>query len=258
MACARMWVRSCSSTRCAVRAQRKLPERGQIAGREIMVERALGLLGNVDLAFLEPLDQLLGRQVDHLDIVGLVEHQIRHRLAHADARDLRHDVVQAFDMLDVERGVHVDAGREQFLHVEIALRMPGTWRVGMGQLVHQRDLRTALQERVQVHLVQDMAVILDPRAGEHLEPLEQRLGFRPAVGFDNADNDIGALAELGPGRQQHLVGFADARRRAQKYLQLAPRLILARASTSSASGEGRLIVSVSGMPLSLQVELTQD
>ncbi len=141
-------------------AERKLPERGQIARREIVVERALGLLGDVNLAFLEPLDQLLGRQVDDLDVVGLVEHQIRHRLAHADARDLRHDVVQALDMLDVERGVDVDAGGEQFLHVEIALGMPAARRVGMGEFVHQRDLRTALQERVQVHLVEDMAVIV--------------------------------------------------------------------------------------------------
>ena len=130
-----------------------------------MVERAFGLLGNVNLAFPEPLDQLLGRQVDDLDVVGLVEHQVRHRLAHADARDLRHDIVQALDMLDVERGVDVDANGEQFLHVEITLRMPAARRVGMGEFVHQRDLRTALQESVQVHLVEDMAVIVDARAG---------------------------------------------------------------------------------------------
>jgi len=40
--------------------QRQLAQRGQIAGREIMLQRALGLLGHIDLALLEPLDQIVG------------------------------------------------------------------------------------------------------------------------------------------------------------------------------------------------------
>ena len=35
--------------------QRQLAQRGQIARREIMLQRALGLFGNVDLALLQPL-----------------------------------------------------------------------------------------------------------------------------------------------------------------------------------------------------------
>jgi hypothetical protein len=47
----------------------------------------------VDLALFQPLDQVLGRQVDQLDLVRLVEHAVRHRLAHADARDAGDDIV---------------------------------------------------------------------------------------------------------------------------------------------------------------------
>ena len=75
-----------------------------------MLQRPLGLLGNIDLAFLEALDQVVGRQVDQLDGVGAVENRIRHGLAHAHVRDLRDHVVQAFDVLDVDRGIDVDAG----------------------------------------------------------------------------------------------------------------------------------------------------
>ena len=90
-------------------AQRKLAQRRQVAGREEVLERALGLLGDVDLAFLEALDQVVGRQVDQLDGVGAVEDRIRHGLAHAHVRDLRDDVVEALDVLDVDGGVDVDA-----------------------------------------------------------------------------------------------------------------------------------------------------
>ena len=105
--------------------------------------------------------------------------------------------------------------------------MPATGRVGVRKLVHQRDLRAALKQRIQVHLVEHMAVIVDPRALGDLKALEQQLRLRPAVRFHDADHDIRALGELGLGRQQHLVGLAHARRRAQKYLQLATRLVLA-------------------------------
>ena len=42
---------------------------------------------------------------------------VRHRLAHLDARDLRHHVVQAFDVLDVERRIDVDPLAQQLLDI---------------------------------------------------------------------------------------------------------------------------------------------
>ena len=51
-----------------------------------MLERLLGLLGDVDLAFLKALDEVVGGDVDELDRVGAVEDRIRHRLADAARR----------------------------------------------------------------------------------------------------------------------------------------------------------------------------
>ena len=48
----------------------------------------LGLLGDVDLALAQPLEQVVGRQVDQLDLVGLLEDRVGHRLADDDAGDL--------------------------------------------------------------------------------------------------------------------------------------------------------------------------
>ncbi len=125
-------------------AKSKLPQRREISRREVVIERALRLLRDVDLALFQPLNKFIGRDVDNLDIVCLVEKGIRHRLAHADARDLGHDVVQAFDVLDVERGVDIDPGRQQVLDIEVALRVAAAGRVRVGQLIDQNDLRMPL------------------------------------------------------------------------------------------------------------------
>ena len=109
MAWACMWVSNCSSTRSAVRRSASSRSAVRLAGEKKCSSARSACLRDVDLAFLQPLDQVVGREVDELDRVGAVEDGIRDRLAHAHAGDLRDDVVQALDVLDVDRGVDVDA-----------------------------------------------------------------------------------------------------------------------------------------------------
>ena len=66
---------------------------------------------------------------------------------------LRDDIVQAFDVLDVERGIDVDAGGDQLLDIHVALGMPAARRVGVRQFIDQRELRAARQQRVEIHLL---------------------------------------------------------------------------------------------------------
>ena len=100
--CACIWVSSCSSTRSAVRRSASSRSAVRLAGEKKCSSARSACFGNVDLAFLQPLDQVVRREVDQLDGVGAVEDGIRHGLAHAHVRDLRDDVVQAFDVLDVD------------------------------------------------------------------------------------------------------------------------------------------------------------
>ena len=77
---------------------------------------------------------------------------VGHRLAHAHARDLRHDVVQALDVLDVDGGVDVDAGVQQLLDVQVALGVAAARGVGVRELVDQDQLRPPLERGVDVEL----------------------------------------------------------------------------------------------------------
>jgi hypothetical protein len=53
--------------------QRHLPQGRQVAQAKEVHHRRLGSVGHVDFAFFEAFEQLVGRQVDHLDL-GPIEH----------------------------------------------------------------------------------------------------------------------------------------------------------------------------------------
>ena len=175
--------------------QRQFAQRGEIAGRKIMLQRALGLPGDVDLALLQPLDQIVGREVDQLDRMGAVEHRIRHRLAHADMSYLRNDVVEAFDVLDIDRGVDIDAAGQQLLDVEIALGMPAAGRVGVGEFVDQRELRAARDQRVEVHFLECLIPYSSRLRGMISSPLSSAsVSARPCVSTTPTTTSTPALS----------------------------------------------------------------
>src|SRR6266704_2244915 len=69
----------------------------------------------------------------------LPDDPVRDRFAHLDAGDLPYLVIKAFDVLDVHRGPHFDAGIQQDLNVFPTLRAARARDVGMRQFIDQRD-----------------------------------------------------------------------------------------------------------------------
>ena len=123
--------------------QRELAQRGEVPGAEVVGQRRVDLLRRVDVAVRHPAAQRLGRHVDHLDLVGGADDGVGHGLPLRHPGDLLDHVVEGFQVLDVDRGDHVDPGVEQFLHVLPALLVARSGHVGVRELVHQGDLRDA-------------------------------------------------------------------------------------------------------------------
>ena len=192
-----------------------------------MLQRPFGLLGDIDLSVLEALDQVGRREIDQLDRIGIVENRVRHCLAHTHMRDLRHDVIQALDVLNVDGGVDIDPPPEQFLDIEIALGVAAARRISMSELVHQDDLRPARDDRVDIHFIERLVLVGDTPARDDLHAIQQRLGLAAAVGFDDADHDVIAVFFPGARGLQHLVGLADAGRRTDKDLEFSGAAFLA-------------------------------
>ncbi len=89
----------------------------------------------------KPAPQRFWRDIDQLDLVGGADDLVGHRFLLLDAGDLSDDVVEAFQVLDVDRRDDGDAGVEQLLDVLPALGILAARGVGVGELVDQHHLR---------------------------------------------------------------------------------------------------------------------
>jgi len=91
----------------------------------------------------------------------------------------------------------------------------------VGELVHERQSRPALEHGVHVEVLQAHAVVLDAATRHRLEPREKGLGLLAPVGLHVGNDHIDAFALALPGRRQHRVRLADAGRVAEEHLQPA-------------------------------------
>jgi hypothetical protein len=200
---------------------RQFAQGGEVGLGEKRIDGRARLLRHVDLALAQALEQFARRQVDQQQFVGFLQHPVRQGFAHLHAGDAAHLIVEAFQVLDVDRGVHVDAGGEQFLNVLPALGVAAAGGVAVGQFVDQHQLRLGREQAVEVHFFKHHATVF--RAHQRLlrQAAEQRFGLGAAMGFDHAGDDFHALAQLGVGGLEHGVGLADAGRGAEENLEPA-------------------------------------
>ena len=166
--------------------------------------------------------QGLGGHVDEFDLVGAADDVVGDGLALFDAGDRFDDVVEGFQVLDVDGGDDVDTGLEEGVDVLPALVVAGAGHVGVGDLVDQHLFGPARQDGVEVHLGERLAAVVDPAAGNELEPLGHLLGQDPAMAFDQAHHDIGAPISPSMTLTEHRVGLTHTRRRTQIHPQMSP------------------------------------
>lgn len=198
---------------------RQLAQRGEIGWREKRLQRLRGLLGQVHLALLQALDQFAWRQIDQHDVAQAVEHGIGHGLGHAHAGDAQHDVVEAFQVLDVDRGIDVDAGIEQLHDVLPAPLMAAAGHVAVRQLIDQGQPRFACQQCIQIEFFQHAALVTHARARQQRQTLQQRSGFAAPVRLHHTGHHIHALPQALARPRQHGVGLAHPRRGTQEHRQ---------------------------------------
>ena len=195
--------------------QRELAQRGEVPGAEVVGQRRVDLLRRVDVPVRHPAAQRLRRHVDHLDLVGGADDGVGHGLPLRHPGDLLDHVVEGFQVLDVDRGDHVDPGVEQFLHVLPALLVARPGHVGVRELVHQGDLRVPGEHRVHVHLLERRPAVLQRGPGHDLQAVQQRTGLRPPVRLGEPHHDVGAAFGPAVPLAEHGVGLAHARRGTQ-------------------------------------------
>ncbi len=201
--------------------QRQLAQRGQIAGTEVVREGRVDLVGLVDVAVCHASAQRLRRHVDELDLVGAARDLVRNGFPLADACDRLDHITQRFEMLDVDGRDDVDAGLEQLLHVLPALGVPRARHVRVREFVHERHRGATRQDRVDVHLGEGAAPVLDLAPLDELKAVQHHLSPRPAVVLDEAHDAVGAPLDPAVRLGQHRVRLADAGCRTEVDAELA-------------------------------------
>ena len=104
-------------------------------------ERRFAAFGRIDLAVAQPLAQRFGRDVDEDHLVGERQDSVGQRFPDDRSGQPQDRVAQAFEMLDVERRYHVDAGAQNGQHVVEAF-----WRDRTGRVACARARRSTRLE----------------------------------------------------------------------------------------------------------------
>ncbi len=189
--------------------QGELTQGAEVADPEVLRQGGVDLRRLVDVAVGHPAPQRLGRHVDELDLVGGAHDLVGHRLLLGDAGDRGNDIVEGFQVLNVDCRDDVDSGGEQVLKVLPALLVASARGVGVGEFVDEGDLGAPGDDGIDVHLLESRSPMLQPAARHDLEALEHELGVRPTVGFAQGDDDIGPSGRPSGTLGEHGDGLAD-------------------------------------------------
>ncbi len=112
-------------------AQRHFPERRQVLHRKKILHGSFRLRLFIDVPHLEPRYQLSRLNIHQFNLICIVKHRVGDALAHKHLGDGGDRIVQALDVLHIDRGVHIHSRPQQFLNVLIALCMAASLRIGM-------------------------------------------------------------------------------------------------------------------------------
>jgi hypothetical protein len=226
--------------------QRKLAQRSEIARTEVVRQGGIDLVRFVDVAVCHPSAQRLWCHVHQLDLFGGAHYRVRHGFALWHTGNRLHYIVERFEVLDVHRADHIDAGLEQHLDRLPPLVVPGDGDVGVRQLVHQCHLGFAGEHRDEVHLFELGAAVAELQPWQHRQLTDAFGGERPTVRFDERHHHVGAPCQPPVALVQHLVRLTDARRRTEVNPKLTARHLLLLAKASGTARRDRDLYCTSG------------
>src|SRR5664279_3814532 len=174
---------------------RRLAERELAQGLEVLLAEEIlegdeSLRRWIHLALLQAVAELGHRKIHVHDGVRLADDAIGDALLHLQAGCGLHDVLHALEVLHVDGRHHRNARREKVFHVLPPLLVLAAQRVRVRQLVHDRDLGLSREDGLEIHLLEDGALVGHEPSRNDFEVRDARGRLRPAVRFDETHDDV--------------------------------------------------------------------
>src|SRR5664279_3814534 len=174
---------------------RRLAERELAQGLEVLLAEEIlegdeSLRRWIHLALLQAVAELGHGKIHVHDGVRLADDAIGDALLHLQAGCGLHDVLHALEVLHVDGRHHRNARREKVFHVLPPLLVLAAQRVRVRQLVHDRDLGLSREDGLEIHLLEDGALVGHEPSRNDFEVRDARGRLRPAVRFDETHDDV--------------------------------------------------------------------
>jgi hypothetical protein len=116
--------------------------------------------------------------------------------------------------------------------------MPRTGGIGVGQFVHENELRATDERCVKIEFPQCRPTMLDQVWRQNPQPFQQGFCFRTTVRFDPPDDDVHTVILLLVRRFEHGISLPHTGRGTEKDLELAARLLGLLSQRASQQGIG--------------------
>ncbi len=190
--------------------ERELAQRSEVPRTEVVPKGCVDPLCGVDVPVRHATADSLRRHVYEIDLVRPAHDGVGDRLLLLDAGDLLDDVVDRVEVLDIQGRDHRDPGLEQRLHVLPALLVARSRDVRMRELVDEGHVGQTREDRVEIHLLEGGAAVLDRHSRHDLETCNLVGGLRAAVSLDVADDDIRSTLGAPATFAEHRKRLADS------------------------------------------------
>ena len=127
--------------------------------RKEIIERGVYLVGFVYLTGFQPIDKLLGGQVDIHHFIRHGQYAVGNTLPYLYARNFLHGFVQSLDVLDIHRRDNADTRFEYLHHILPPFRIAAPLDVGVRQFVHDDDFGMEIDDGLRIHFLQLLPLV---------------------------------------------------------------------------------------------------
>ena len=97
------------------------------------------------------MQQFVGGQIDHLNLICIFKNLIRHCFSNHDACDLRNGFRAAFQVLNIQCCIDTDAIFQDFQDILVSFGMTAPGGIRVSQFIDQYNLGFTGNDGIQVH-----------------------------------------------------------------------------------------------------------